>query len=175
MKIIDSSIVFIGMTSSGKTTLANELSKRNSFKKASFGGYLFDYAQKNNFGTKKEDLQIIGQNFIETDYKGFLSDVIAFSDPGKNVIFEGVRHLSIMDEIKNISDLAIVFFIDTPAQIRFERFNKRENSQITWDEFVQLDEHPVEREIKLLKHHSDVILDGNKDVDTLIKEILKKV
>lgn len=175
MKIIDYSIIFIGMTSSGKTTLANEFSKRNSFKKASFGGYLFNYAQAHSLGTKKEDLQVIGQEFINTNYKGFLSEVLAFSNPGKNVIFEGVRHLLIMDEIKNISLRTTSFFIDTQLQTRFERFNKRESDQITLGQFVQLDEHVVESEIQQLKQLCDVILDGSKSVDTLVEEVLKKV
>ena len=175
MKEIESSIIFIGMTCSGKSTIANELSKVIPFKKASFGGYLLNYAKENNLDTKKDSLQVIGQNFIETDYKSFLFDVLAFSKPGKNVIFEGVRHVVIQNEINNLSSKTLTFFIDTPFDLRFERFNLREDDKITEKEFLNLDNHTVEKEIEMLKELCNVILDGRKDVATLLAEVVSYI
>jgi len=175
MTEISNSIIFIGMTCSGKSTIANELSQVIPFKKASFGGYLFNYAKKNNLDIKKDSLQVIGQNFIETDYKGFLSDVLQFSQPGKNVIFEGVRHIVIQNEIKNLSAKTLTFFIDTPFDRRFERFNLRETEKITEEHFLNLDNHPVEKEIILLKESCDIILDGRKDIAGLLAEVVAHI
>lgn len=175
MNAIQNSIIFIGMTCSGKSTLATELSNVISFKKASFGGYLFSYAKENGIDTKKDSLQIIGQNFIENDYKQFLSAVLEFSTPGENVIFEGVRHIVIAEEIKRLGKKTIFFFIDTPFEIRFERFNLRETEKITVEQFLELDNHPVEKEIEILKKSCDVVLDGCKEVAALLADVLTYV
>ncbi len=63
---IENSIILIGMTCSGPPLPTNF---GLTVQKASFGGYLFDYATKNNLDTKKENLQIVGQGFIDNDYK----------------------------------------------------------------------------------------------------------
>ena len=175
MNKIVNAIIFIGMTCSGKSTIANELSKVIPFKKASFCGYLFNYALQNSFDTKKESLQIIGQNFIEKDHKSFLFDVLEFSKPGENVIFEGVRHVVIQHEIEQLSFKTLTFFIDTPFNLRYERFNSREVDQITKEQFLILDNHPVEHEIEILKKSSDVILDGRKTVADLLAEVVSFV
>jgi shikimate kinase len=172
---IANSIIFIGMTCSGKSTLANELSKVIPFKKASFGGYLFNYAQQHNLDSRKDSLQVIGQDFIETDYKAFLAEVLAFSQPGENVIFEGVRHIVIQNEIKNISDKTLTFFIDTPFDLRYKRFNQRESDKINEEHFLSMDNHLVEREIILLKRSCDFILDGRKDVESLLTEVVSLI
>lgn len=174
MKRIENSIILIGKTCSGKSTLANQLCKTIPFKKASFGGYLFNYAQENQLDTRKDNLQVIGHNFITADYKSFLQDVLDFSNPGINVVFEGVRHLVIHDEIKSISSKTISFFIDTAFDVRFDRFNLREFQKITKEEFLDLDNHPVESEIELLGKSCDVVLDGCENVETLLQQIIQK-
>jgi len=175
MKHLANSIIFIGMTCSGKSTIANELCKEISYKKASFGGYLFNYAQKNNLDTKKDTLQVIGQNFVEIDYKTFLSNVLEFSQAGENVIFEGVRHIVMLDEIKQISSNVITFFIDTPFELRYQRFNQREADKITKDHFLSLDNHPVEKEITILKESCDFVLDGRNSIAAILDEVISKI
>lgn len=172
---IDYSIVFIGMTCSGKSTLANELTKVIPFRKASFGGYLFNYAQEKGIDTKKDNLQVIGQNFIDTDYKSFLENVLLFSNAEENVIFEGVRHILIQKEIERLSDKTTAFFIDTPFDLRYKRFNSRESDKITEMQFLDLDNHPVEKEIEPLKDFCDVILDGRQDVATLLAKVVSHI
>lgn len=172
MTEVKNSIILIGMTCSGKSTIANELCKVIPFRKASFGGYLFNYAQQNGLDTKKDILQVIGQNFIKKDYRSFLNDVLEFSKAGENVIFEGVRHIVINEEIKSISLKTLSIFIDTPFELRFERFNLREPEKITKAQFLNLDNHPVEKEIELLRKSCDVMIDGRKDVATILAEVL---
>ena len=175
MEKIDKAIVLTGMTCCGKSTLANMIATQTEYKKVSFGGYLFNYAELMGLDTKKETLQIIGQQFIDEDPKKFLSAVINFSVPGKLVIFEGVRHLSIFEEIKNISQQTISFFIDVRFDERLRRFNLREKEKLSENDFLLLDNHRVEGEIPKLKTLADVVLDGTADPKELLSSVLEKL
>lgn len=172
METIDNAIILTGMTCCGKSTIANILAEKSRFKKVSFGGYLFGYAKERGIETKKENLQILGQGFIDEDPKLFLDGVIEYSNPGNLVIFEGVRHFSIFDEIKRRSKKITSIFIDVPFDERLRRFNERENDNITSQKFLDLDNHKVESEIPRLKILVDLILDGVSDPNVLAKHIL---
>lgn len=69
----------------------------------------------------------------------------------------------------------VSFYVDTPSEIRFRRFNSREINKVTWEKFLALDDHVVESEIKVLKNICRIMLDGKKDVELLVSDILSYI
>jgi dephospho-CoA kinase len=163
---IDTTITIIGRISSGKSTFAKELSLSHSITIASFGAYLKHYCEMNDLQTDRKTLQQIGDEFIQNKPLIFLSDVIThFGKKSDILIFEGVRHRIIFDELKRISKKHITIFIDADQITRYKRYCEREkDSDInkTWEEFIAIDNHPVELEIETLKNDCNIIVDSTK-------------
>lgn len=169
------SIIFIGRICSGKSSLSKLISEATGISKASFGGHLVNLAPSLNLRTDRESLQNLGQSLIDDDPEKFLIDVITFSGAPENMIFEGVRHQIIKNKIEQISESTISFYIDVPAEIRYERGILRGDSNISKEEFLKWDEHIVEKEIENLKKTCTYVLDGNESLLTLKEQILQSL
>ncbi len=166
----DNSIVLIGEISSGKSTLAKKLASQLQIPKASFGGYLLHYCEKNNIPESlRGDLQDLGQSMIETDPDAFLKNVIKFSlQNSTNAIFEGVRHHVILDAITEISDNCTVVFIDATYEQRLNRFLNREkeiDEGKNENDFLKASSHPVELQVKELKPLCSFIIASGDSIE----------
>lgn len=170
MEQIELSILILGKICSGKSTLAKDFAKWMDCPIASFGSYLVKYSEQNGLQANREALQDLGEQMIGTDYKGFLSNVIlhsaGISTPNK-LIFEGVRHKVIMDDIKARSKKFFSIYLDVSEDVRIERYIKREksidaNAKATED-FYNRSKHKVERELDLLKYDCNYVIVSNED------------
>lgn len=161
---IDIAIAIVGRISSGKSTFAKELSSSYNINIASFGSYLKHYCETNSFKTDRKTLQQIGDKFIHERPETLLSNVIKhFIQDSNSLIFEGVRHRIIFDELKKSSRRYISIFIDADQITRYKRYNDRKKDadiDKSWKEFLVIDNHPVELEIETLKGDCDIIVDS---------------
>ncbi|HNP22618.1 MAG TPA: AAA family ATPase [Panacibacter sp.] len=163
---INLSILIIGKICSGKSTLAKDFSNWLNFPIASFGGYLEKYSKEHNLATTREALQDLGAKMIEENHEKFLNNVIlhTIENPTK-LIFEGVRHKVIVDDIKNGSEKTFSIFLDVNEDIRIERFINRQKSidgnANAADDFYKRSAHKVERELDLLKNDCNYIIVSN--------------
>jgi len=168
--MLDKSIVIIGEICSGKSTLAKKLSNKLQIPRASFGSYLSHYCNQNNIPESlRKNLQDLGQNMIDNDPKKFLLNVIEHSvRDSKSIIFEGVRHHIILDNISTISRDCSIIFIDASHELRLQRFLNREkgidkNNKI---DFIEASSHPVEMQVKELKLRSDLVIQSSDSIET---------
>lgn len=166
MAELDISIIIVGKICSGKSTLAKNLSRALKFPIASFGGFLKEFSVLNDLPVGREFLQDLGTKFIETNHVQFLKDVIDFT-PGKPncIIFEGVRHRVIFDEIKASSKNTFSIYLDVTENLRRNRFVKREkdidanfNAEADFD---KRSGHVVEQEVGHLKTMCDFTISTN--------------
>ncbi len=166
----------IGRICSGKSTIAKQLSEHFDIPILSFGKYIFNFSKERDLKTDRDSLQSLGNKFIHENSKLFLENVIASQPTSSNsIIIEGIRHFSIYEELKIISNFSLFVFIDAPLQIRYERYCKRlkeGDEQISLDGFTKIDNHEVESEIDLLKKKCKIILDSeNTSIDDIHKQI----
>jgi hypothetical protein len=101
-----------------------------------------------------------------------------FNQDSNSLIFEGVRHRVIFDELKRISKRNISIFIDTDQITRYKRYcNRKKDSDTdkTWEEFLLVDNHTVELEIETLKGDCDIIVDSTKFSFLDFKNIMDKL
>lgn len=176
MKKINLSIVIAGKICSGKSTLANDLSKWLKMPKASFGSYLEHYSKSQGLPTDRKELQDLGERLIEEDHKGFLKNVIEYSTPkSSNLIFEGVRHKVILEEIKQKSEKTYSIFLDVKEEVRRERFINREKSMdasaMAKEDFDLRSKHNVERELDELKYQCNYIIISNDNYRDFLKAL----
>jgi len=170
-------IGIIGKICAGKSTIAKEISERFRIPIISFGSFLIDYSKKNNLPTDRNSLQNLGNHFIQQDAGRFLKNVISTQSEIKGLmIIEGIRHLSIYNEIERISEKCIFIFIDTSIEIRYVRYCdrlKESDKKVDLSEFYVIDNHNVEKEIDSLKDKCQFIIKTNvrDDVQNLFENL----
>lgn len=171
---LDISLIISGKICSGKSTIAKVISEKYGVPIASFGGYLRNYCQENEIEITRKNLQDIGENFIQKDAKMFLDEVISFSSKGsRSLIFEGVRHKTILNLIKGISKKSKMMYVFADKEIRYKRFIARaENDSVSIEEFDVNDNHIVESEIEQIKNECDLITDTSS---SSIEEMAAKI
>ncbi len=162
-------IVLCGSICSGKTYTSNLISKALGLPVASFGKYLKYYCESNNLPTDRKSLQDIGEKFVGTTPEKFLDDVVNyFVGESNSIIIEGVRHLSIFRIINNIAETKVGVFVEADDQTRYKRYSNREKDADnfkTFEQFVLINQHPVELEIQSLKSLCNINIDSTKPLD----------
>ena len=168
-KRLNKVIIISGHICSGKSYTANLISQKIKYPVASFGKYLKHYCEKNNLPADRKSLQDIGEKFVETKPQQFLNDVINhFIGDSNAIIIEGVRHLSIFELIQNIAESTTSIFIEADYKTRYNRYCNRikESDDFkSFEEFILLDEHPAEVEIKSLKSLCNITISSTKPLD----------
>lgn len=160
--ILENSIIIVGPICSGKTTLAKMLSHTFSIPIASFGIYLRTlYNIQGDSSEDRKALQDKGEHLVKTDSIGFLRAVVSHSPKSSQLIFDGVRHIQILEGIEKISIKCQSVYFEVPFGQRLKRYMKRENisdfktGEIEFDKAIR---HPVEADIPLLKKKCNHIL-----------------
>lgn len=161
--MIAATVGIIGRICSGKSTIAKKLSVHFDIPIISFGAYLAQYSKSNKLPTDRDSLQNLGNRFIKEDSNKFLRSVIASqSTIPDSMIVEGIRHLSIQQELSTISKKSIFIFVEAPVETRYDRYHSRmkeSDKTVSYEEFVAIDNHIVESEIDLLKVKCQITVD----------------
>lgn len=168
-------IVISGKISSGKTTLAKEISVRFNLPIASFSGYLKYYCEKRKLPTDRKSLQDIGRKLVTTKPYLFLKHVVLFyKGDSDTIILEGLRHMAIFEHLYKICDACLVLFLDPDPNTTYNRFIKREELSVNENDYDKFIRHPVELEIEQLKLLSNFTLTpDNNNEDELFAEVSK--
>ena len=153
-----------GKICSGKSFVAAIISKQYGFPVASFGSYLRFYCHEKKLSDDRENLQDLGEKFVKEKPRQFLLDVIHhFIGDSSSIIIEGIRHKIILDLIKDVTKKSILIFVEADARTRYERYKQRETEEINFEEFIVLDNHPVEKEIEDMKPLYDYTIPATKN------------
>ncbi len=171
-------IMIIGRISSGKSTLAKQvMGKIPNTINISFGTFLKNYCLENGIDIEenRDVLQNLGQKFIDENPEKFLKDVVKyFSSVGEELhVFEGVRHVSIFEEIERKYANHYSIYLEVLADTRYKWYNSRKkeiDSKLSYEGFLKKDNHKVELEIESLKHKCGLIVNPHLD-DNYIQKI----
>jgi len=118
-------IIIVGRISSGKSTLAKQVSNSLDAPIASFGGYLKEYCLSKGIPINRNSLQEIGDKFVKEDPELFLLNVLQYSSTGELIIIEGVRHKIIFELVNEICKQTLSIFLEVSNKVRYERFLNR--------------------------------------------------
>lgn len=165
-------VAFCGYICSGKTTLTDYFCDKYKWDKISFGKYIKSLS-KNQLSQNRKTWQDIGYKiFKNTTPNDFLIQVIKFNESKSKIhVYDSIRHLDILFEVRKYYDETIVFYLKTNEIDLYERYIKKYDDGITYSQFEKMNRHPIEKEISDIIHHSDYILDGSKPKDDLILEV----
>ncbi len=175
---IENIIVIIGKISSGKSTLATEISEKYGIPIISFGKYLVKFSLENSLPTSRFDLQNLGEKFIAEAPNVFLKNVLNSYIPiSQIIIVEGVRHLSILKLLREESRMSTFIYLETENELRYTRYCNRiklGDKELTFDEFSEMDNHSVESQIESLSDLCDIKYSNESQKEDLFRFLSSK-
>lgn len=160
-------VTVCGPIASGKSTAISSLSSEFDLKVVSFGGYVRSIAKQTGGLDTRKALQDLGEMLLKTiGAPCFLESAIRYADvkKGDSVIFDGVRHPEILAEIRRSCERSIAFYLYASQDERHRRYNARQLVGSSYDEFSDIESHPVESRVSELKGVCEMVIDGSQSL-----------
>lgn len=163
--IINSLIIcFSGQIGSGKTSISREIANHLGYPWVSFGDYVRALAKKNGLSATRDVLQDFGASLVKNKCEKFCKSVLNQADwhPGMNIILDGVRHVKILETIKQITAPSVVLlvYVDTSEKERKKRILLSRNTNLS--DFKQHESHSTEIDVKIkLKKLANIVVVNN--------------
>ncbi|MBE7467631.1 MAG: AAA family ATPase [Anaerolineales bacterium] len=169
-------VAVCGHICSGKSSVIAHLSKSYNWNVISFGKYIRHLALTQGLSPTREVYQTLGQEVVSRgDPHQFLHQVIRFNQPASEVhLFDGIRHVSVFDALRQVYDDTLVIFLDLSHEQRYRRFMARaaeDDPSLTYEEFLRLSDQPVERGISEIADLTDYRVDAAAPLQKIINEI----
>lgn len=157
------SVMVSGRIASGKTSLAKRLSDRMTIRCVSFGSVVQGMLPGTRSPTRGR-LQDHGQHIMDAYGAGWLllRALESHGIPlgcGARVIFDGVRHASMVDEIRSVSRASCVLFVDARPDVRLARYKSRGRDRAK--AFRKADGHRVEAELGSIRREADFVIENS--------------
>ena len=173
------SVGIAGRIASGKSSISAVLASRLGWKRASFGDFVRSLAAQRGLEPTREVLQGIGEELEALDSVAFCSDLLASAGwhNGDPIVIDGIRHVRILENLKNIVAPQRLLFVYLEAQddTRRVRFAQREGSNA--ELLTAVESHSTEREvISRLPDLADLRLSNDDGAEEeLVDIILRKL
>ncbi len=165
-----------GRIGSGKTTVGKYLESRHGFQYLRYSAVLADWQIQDS--ERKDHLQTVGWEVMASGRQAELNRrLVGRILPERNVAVDGLRHPLDYETLSSSFPSSFhLLFIDSPAQLRFERLNaKGKYADIA--AFKSADAHPVEQQIDLLRAKANLVI-GNEgslqDLYAIIDETVSR-
>ena len=163
-------IVICGRIGSGKSTVCAMLASDLSIQVVSFGDYVRQMAQRDGLPNTRSALQNLGDClYRQLGASGLLQGTLEMAGIGNDetVIFDSVRHIDVLSEIRRLADRAVAVYLDASPEVRYERRRLQGPAGLSWQEFEAIDEHSVESEIGALEKLCDFVVDASQPISLL--------
>ena len=161
-------LVFCGRIAGGKSTSSEYVKSNYGMIGVSFGGYVRHLAKTYGFAETRDNLQNIGDLIRALiDERTFLQNTLDLYDikPDDLVVFDGVRHVETLNAIRNMGN-TVAIYLEADPIVRYERYNSRDNSNLSFSDFMAIDGHHVESDIHNLRLICDEIWDVSNDSES---------
>jgi dephospho-CoA kinase len=154
-----------GRIGSGKTAIAHHIQRKFGFEYLRYSIVLADWYSAHP--ESKTWLQEIGWQVMSSAGQRELNKrLIDRITHAGNYVVDGLRHPIDFESLKiRFEPNFYLVFVDTPAEIRFERLVDR---YATLSDFHKADSHAVESNIEFLKPLATVVLRGSLPFDRLL-------
>lgn len=167
-------IVICGRIGSGKSTLAAMLASEPSIQVVSFGDYVRQVAQRDGRPDTRSALQSLGDRlYQQLGASGLLQSTLetAGIDSDETVIFDGVRHIDVLSEIRRRAGETVAVYLDASPEVRYERRRSQGSVGLSPEEFEAIDGHIVEGEISALPELCDFVIDASQPLSLLQRDL----
>ncbi|MDB4766750.1 hypothetical protein OAG71_03580, partial [bacterium] len=159
----------------GKTTVSKAVALEMQALRISFGSVVADEAEKQRLDITREVLQDLGESMVRADVYGFCQRVLDSKGwrKGMSIVVDGVRHKKVLLALREMvePDYFGLMYLNIDRETQLKRW-KSEDIPYT-KSLQELEQHSTEVEVlKVLPDFSDLILDGAKNVNLIVKKIV---
>ncbi|RMF89876.1 MAG: hypothetical protein D6733_05355 [Methanobacteriota archaeon] len=165
-----------GRMGAGKGTVADFLIREYGAQCRRYSDILSDLLRRLHLPVERRSLQMMGATLREV----FGEDVLVQAMEGDLreaeadvVIVDGVRYPNEVRMLRGFEE-GILFFVDAPAKVRFERIRKRGEkgeAEITFEEFLQAERRETERHLDEIREMADYRLDNSGSFEDLYRQV----
>lgn len=171
-----SAVAIIGPIASGKSTVSRLLSAGLSWQLVSFGAYIRHVVSGRQISLgRRTELERIGAELIcERGHEQFTVDVLGWHGDTEHAVLDGVRHVEVLQVLRRAYEEIFSFYLDVPADVRYERWLCREEREATPDSravFEGLANDQVERHVYSLVTEVDHVITCVLEPDAVAAEI----
>ncbi len=93
-----------------------------------------------------------------------------------SVVFDGVRHIKVLVEIKSASDVTTCIYLRIRQLARYRRYRMREGLiDLSLSAFQAIDSHHVEVGVAELSEHCDIILNVERPIVEVERDIVDQL
>ena len=167
-------IVICGRIGSGKSTVSAMLASDLSIQVVSFGDYVRQMARRGGRPATRSTLQNLGDCLYQRlGASGLLQGTLEMAgiDKDETVIFDGVRHIDVLSEIRQRAGKTVAVYLDASPEVRYQRRRSQGPTGISWQEFEAIDNHSVEGEIGALAELCDFVADASQPLSLLLGDL----
>lgn len=161
--------IITGYAASGKTTLVNKL-KNDGWIVISAGEEFTNIALQNGIKKSRHLIQNFSIKYFRTNgFKPFADILIKKAKNHSKIIFEGVRPIEVVHEIKREFPTTKIIFLDADISLRKKRILLR--SKFSSMKVAQLQKHMIEKNLVFIKREADYIITNNNDIESFVNEV----
>jgi len=172
-------IVVLGSIGSGKTEASRLLQQRFGYSMISTSQALATAGGLPRISeVGRERFQDLGLSFIERDDgPTLLANEIynrISASAARRCVIDGIRNVRTLELLKDKlgGELSVIFVESTPDS-SYEFFKKRENRTISFDDFLLLLQHPVEREVSEMLSHANIVFYNHGSKKSYIDVVMR--
>lgn len=165
-----------GRMGAGKGTIADHLIKGHGAESKRYSDILADLLIRLHQPVEREGLQrmgatlrsVFGDDILVKVMEGDLREAAA-----DIILVDGVRYPNEVEMLRRFNN-NLVFFVDAPARIRFERIKRRGEKgedKIDFEDFQRAEQRETERYLDQVKEMADKIIDNSKGFDELYEQV----
>jgi adenylate kinase family enzyme len=167
-------ILFSGGTGSGKTTISRKLADLIGWRWASFGDFVRREARRRKLSTDIRSLQELGESMVEAGARAFCAKFLEEAEwsRGEGIVIDGLRHLSVLNELKAIAAPVevVLLVLDVSRTQRRQRLLSRGYS----GDPLAIEEHRIESDVtSILPGQASLRVDGSLTEDESVMAILR--
>ena len=170
-------IQVVGQIGSGKTEACSLLEKEFNYKaiKASIIlRRILGLSTEENI--PREMLQDAGYKFIKSKlgHEKLATEIIKVirSNPKQCWVIDGLRFPKTCEVLQKLYGQKIpIIYIDTLIDNQYKYYLDREHTEKSFDEFLEIIDHPAEREIERLWHKADFIVYNHSSLNAYIEQL----
>ncbi len=178
MKLV---VALAGRIGSGKTVVVEHLEAGYGADTRRFSQILMDVLERLSLPSSRINLQKLGEILRKEFGESVLVDAFERdleTTRAEIVVVDGVRYLNELELVRRFP--CIFIYVDASPEVRFERVRKRgekDESDITFEEFLESEQRETERYVGELEPEADYIIDNSgtlEDLKNNVDKIMKR-